>query len=123
MSEELISPKLLNFSELKPGQTIRVQERVKDVSAKGEEKERIQIFEGMILGLRGKGRSKTMTIRKESAGISVEKIFPIYSPLIAGIELVKFAKVRRAKLSFMTNRKKPFKGKLKETYLNLKTRK
>lgn len=109
--------KLINFSELKPGQTIRLHERIKDVSAKGEPRERIQVFEGMILGLRGSGVSKTLTIRKMSGTVAVEKIYPVNSPVIAKMELVKTARVRRAKLSFLGSLKKQFSRKLKETYV------
>ncbi len=108
--------KLINFSDLKAGQTVRIHERIIDVSPKGEERQRIQVFEGMILGLRGSGVSRTLTVRKVSGGVGVEKIYPINSPVIAKIELVKTARVRRAKLSFITNLRKRFKRKLKETY-------
>lgn len=123
-SEEIASPpkadrndgKLVNFDELRPGQTVRVHERIVDISPKGEERQRIQVFEGIILGIRGAGISKSFTIRKVSGGIGVEKIFPMNSPVIAKIELVKTARVRRAKLSFLNNLKRRFKRKLKETY-------
>lgn len=108
--------RLVNFDELKPGQTVRLHERIIDISSKGEERERIQIFEGIILGLHGSGISRTLTIRKISGGIGVEKIYPVSSPVIAKIELVKTARVRRAKLSFLNNLKQRFKRKLKETY-------
>lgn len=114
--DEAKDERLVNFDELRPGQTIRVHERIVDVSPKGEERQRIQVFEGIILGIRGAGISKSFTIRKVSGGIGVEKIFPINSPVIAKIELVKTARVRRAKLSFLNNLKRRFKRKLKETY-------
>lgn len=108
--------KLENLDELKPGMTIRLHERIKDVSPKGEERERIQIFEGMILGIRGAGFSRTMTIRKVSKGFGVEKIYPINSPVIAKMELVKAAKVRKAKLWYLANIKRRFKRRLRETW-------
>ena len=110
--------KLTNLSELRSGQTIRVHERIKDMSPKGEIRERIQIFEGMVTGVKGSGLSRTMTIKKISeGGYGVEKIYPINSPVIAKIELVKTAKVRRAKLSFLTNMKRRFERRFKETYI------
>lgn len=119
VTEEAPKPtKLINFTELKAGQTIRIHERIKDVNAKGEERERIQVFEGIILGLRGSRISRTMTVRKVSGGVGVEKIYPVNSPIIVKIELVKTARVRRAKLSFVTNTKSRFRRKLKETYVS-----
>ena len=115
-TEPVYKSKLENFDDLKPGQTVRLHERIKDISPKGEERERIQVFEGIILGLKGAGVSRTLTIRKvSSGGYAVEKIFPINSPVIAKIELVKSAKVRRAKLNFLKNVERRFKRKLKET--------
>ncbi|MBI4256883.1 50S ribosomal protein L19 [Candidatus Uhrbacteria bacterium] len=107
------------MNELQAGQTVRLHERIKDVSPKGEERERIQVFEGMILALGGKGISRTVTLRKVSDGIGVEKIYPINSPVIAKIELMKTAKVRQAKLGFLKDLKLGFKRALKETYTEL----
>lgn len=111
--------KLIGMNELQAGQTVRLHERIKDVSPKGEERERIQVFEGIILALGGKGISRTVTIHKVSDGIGVEKIYPINSPVIAKIELMKTAKVRQAKLGFIKNLKLGFKRSLKETYTEL----
>ncbi len=107
------------MDQLQAGQTVRLHERIKDVSPKGEERERIQVFEGMILALGGKGVSRTITLHKVSDGIGVEKIYPINSPLISKIELVKTAKVRQAKLGYLKDLKMGFKRKLKETYTEL----
>jgi large subunit ribosomal protein L19 len=104
----------ITVDELKAGMTIRVHEKIRDVSAKGEERERVQIYEGLVLGLRGTGLSRTMTVRKNADGWAVEKIYPVKSPVVSKVELVKTAKVRRARLSFITNKKMPFKRKLKE---------
>lgn len=116
-AEPAYKAKLVHTEELKPGMTIRIHEKIKDVNAKGEERERIQIFEGIIIGLRGSSKSRTMTVRKVSKGFGVEKIYPINSPVIDKIELVKIAKVRKAKLSYLTDLKRRFKRKLKETHL------
>jgi large subunit ribosomal protein L19 len=109
--------KLIGFDELRAGQTIKLYERIKDITSKGEEKERLQIFEGIILGVKGAGVSRTLTIRKVSEGVGVEKIYPVNSPIVAKIELVKTAKVRRAKLNFLNDTKMRFKRALKETYV------
>lgn len=77
------------------GDKIRVHELIADVSQEG--KERIQFFEGVVLQIKGSGTSKTFTVRKESFGIGVEKIFPIYSPKIKKIEVIEKGKVRRAR--------------------------
>lgn len=104
-------------TEVRAGQTVRIHERIKDVTPKGEVRERIQIFEGIVLGIKGAGVSRTLTVRKiSSGGFGVEKIYPVNSPVIAKIELVKTAKVRRAKLAFLQDKKNIFKRKLKETY-------
>ncbi len=109
--------KLVGFEELKPGQTIRLHEKIKDISPKGLERERIQVFEGIILGIKGGGVSRTLTIKKMCKGnFAVEKIFPINSPLIDKFELVKTAKVRRAKLAYLKNPKRRFKRKLREVH-------
>jgi len=82
--------------ELEPGQTVRVHLKVVE-----GEKERIQVFEGLIIALKGSGVSRTMTVRKISFGIGIERIFPIYSPRIEKIEVIRHGKVRRAKLYYL----------------------
>lgn len=85
--------------EIKPGQLIRVHQRIKELNAKGEEKERIQVFEGTVLARHGgKGMGATITVRKMSDGVGVERIFPIHLPTIAKIEVVKTYRTNRAKL-------------------------
>jgi len=97
---------------IKPGMTVRVHETIREKNAKGEEKQRVQIFEGIILAKKHKSEvGATITVRKVSGGIGVEKIFPINSPLIVKIEPVKQAAVKRAKLGFI----RTYKKKLKET--------
>jgi large subunit ribosomal protein L19 len=99
--------------ELRPGQTIRVYQKIKEISGEeGKEKERVQIFEGVIIAEGGKGISRTITVRKISEGIGVEKIFPIHLPTITKIEIVKEGKTRRAKLLFLRNPRKKLKEKI-----------
>lgn len=90
-----------NFPEFKAGDTVTVAYKIKEVSAKGEAKERIQKFRGIVLQKRGAGISKTFTVRKMSSGIGVERIFPFDSPFIDSIELNKVGKVRRARIFYL----------------------
>lgn len=99
--------------DYKPGMVVKVHQKIKETNTKGEEKERIQIYEGTIIAVRhNKEVGATITVRKVSEGIGVEKIFPIHSPVIEKIEIVKSMRVRRAKLQFL--RKTEYKRKLKE---------
>lgn len=104
-----------NIPDIKPGMTVRVHQKIKETTPKGEEKERVQIFEGMVLARKhGRETGATITVRKiASGGIGVEKIFPLKMPTIAKIEVIKQAKVKRSKLYYLRNYKK----KLKETLL------
>ena len=79
-----------------PGDTIRVMVRVRE-----GDKERLQAFEGIVISKRGGGISENFTVRKVSAGVGVERIFPIHSPSIASIEVVRRGRVRRAKLYYL----------------------
>jgi len=108
--------KLVGTDDVRPGMTVRLHERIKDISPKGDVRERVQVFEGLVLQMGGSGVSRTITLRKVSKGFGVEKIYPINSPVVDKIELVKTARVRRAKLSFVRNLKQRFKRKLKETH-------
>lgn len=88
------------MEELKPGYTVKVHQKIKETG-----KERIQIFEGIILRIKGATpQTKTILVRKESGGIGVERIFPLASPLIAKIEITGKSKVRRAKLYHLRNK-------------------
>jgi len=108
--EEKFDPTSLN---LKPGLTIKVHQTIRETNAKGELKERVQVFEGRIIALKhGTEIGSTITVRKISNGFGVEKIFPIFSPNIAKIEIVREARVRRSKLYFLRNYKKRLTEKL-----------
>ena len=88
--------------ELSPGMTVRVYQKIKELNIKGEEKERIQYFEGIIIAKKhGKETGGTITVYKISNGVGVEKILPLNLPTIEKIEIKKQAKVRRAKLYFL----------------------
>ena len=98
--------------DLKPGFTVRVHQKIKE-----GEKERIQIFEGLIIAVSaGNGPDKTFTVRKVVEGIGVEKVFPVYSPNIAKIQVKKSSNVRRAKLYYMRKRSGKS-ARLKEKHL------
>ncbi len=88
-----------NIPEFRVGDTVRVD--VKIIEGK---RERIQAFEGVVIAKRGGSVSETFTVRKMSSGIGVERIFPVNSPKIAGITVVRRGKVRRAKLNFLRGR-------------------
>ena len=95
---------------LKPGMIVKVHQNVKETNAKGEEKERIQIFEGTVLAVKhGTEPGATVTVRKISDGVGVERIFPMHSPVVAKIELVRQIKVRRAKPYYLRTYKKRLK--------------
>lgn len=97
----------------KPGMVVKVHQKIKEINTKDEEKERIQIFEGTIIAAKhGQEIGATITVRKVSDGVGVEKIYPIHSPVIAKIEIVKQFRVRRAKLNHLRDKK--FKRRLKE---------
>src|SRR5881296_4043706 len=85
-----------NVTAFDPGDTVRVMVRVRE-----GEKERLQAFEGVCIARRGGGINETFTVRKISAGVGVERIFPLHSPSIAEIGLVRKGRVRRAKLYFL----------------------
>lgn len=102
-------------SALKPGMIVKVHQKVRELNAKGEEKERIQIFEGMILAVKhGNEAGSTFTVRKVSEGVGVEKIFPIKSPIVTKVELVRQMRVRQAKPNYLRTYKKTLKEVKKE---------
>ena len=100
---------LLKRPDMRSGDTVRVHVKVRE-----GDKERIQVFEGMVIGMHRGGARASFTVRKVSFGQGVERIFPLHSPSIAKVDLVRSARVRRAKLYFL----RELKGKaarMKET--------
>ena len=85
-----------DLPEFRPGDTIRVNVRVRE-----KDKERIQAFQGEVIAIGGRGISRTFTVRKIAHRIGVERVFPIHSPVIESVAVVRRGKVRRAKLYFL----------------------
>ena len=103
--EKFNADQLKKMPQLRPGDTIKVHQKIKETSPAGE-KERIQIFEGIIIAKKhGKGISSTMTVRKVVDGIGVERIFPIHATSLEKIEIIGRAKVRRSKLNYLRTAK------------------
>lgn len=85
----------------RPGDTVRVNVKLREEGEKGKEKERIQPFEGVVIKRRGHTAGASFTVRRVSFGIGVERIFPLHSPMISSIEVVQEGNVRRAKLYYL----------------------
>jgi large subunit ribosomal protein L19 len=85
-----------DLPEFRPGDTVRVHVKVVEGN-----RERIQVFEGVVIKRRGAGISETFTVRKVSYGVGVERTFPVHTPKIAKLEVVRRGKVRRAKLYYL----------------------
>lgn len=98
------------LTKFSPGDTVRFTVRVLE-----GEKERQQVFEGIVISRRGAGINEMVTVRKISFGVGVERIFPVHSPFVQKIEVVSHGKVRRAKLYFLRD-KSGKEGKLKRLY-------
>jgi len=104
-----------SLPDIRPGDTVRISQKIKE-----KDKERIQIFEGLVLARKhGKGISATITVRKVISGIGVERILPIHSPLIGKIEVLRRGKARRAKLYYL-RKAKGKKARLKKINLREK---
>ncbi len=101
-----------DIPDFQVGDTVRVDLKIKEVDSKGTEKTRIQAFEGLVMAIKGSGVSKTFTVRKMSGNIGAEKTFPVNSPVIDTIVVVRKGKVRRAKLNYIRDQKKT--AKIKE---------
>ena len=103
MSQQLINAVTKEYlrndiPEFRAGDNVRVYVRIKE-----GDKERIQLFEGLVIGRHGGGISATYTVRKISNGVGVERIFPLHSPMVEKIEVVRLGRVRRAKLNYIRN--------------------
>jgi large subunit ribosomal protein L19 len=85
-----------NIPELAPGDTVRVRQKVVE-----GEKTRIQVFQGVIIKLHNAGVGTNFTVRRVTSGVGVERTFPVFSPMIDGVEVVRHGKVRRAKLYYL----------------------
>ncbi len=97
-------------NSLKPGMIVKVHQKIKEKNIKGEEKQRIQVFEGSVLAVKhGSEPGATVTVRKVSNGVGVEKIFPIHSPVIDKIELIREMKVRQSRAYYLRTHKKKLK--------------
>ncbi len=95
---------------IEPGMIVRVHEKIKEKNTKGEEKERIQVFEGIVIAHKhGNEKGATITVRKESGGVGVEKIYPIHSPVIDKIEIKSRIKSNKSKLYYLRSYKKKLK--------------
>jgi len=88
----------LDLPHFAPGDTVKVHVKIKE-----GEKERIQVFQGVVIGRRNGMTNATFTVRKVSYGVGVERIFPLHSPIIDKIEVVAKGKVRRAKIYYLRN--------------------
>ena len=88
-----------SVAEFHVGDTVRVHNKIKEGN-----RERIQIFEGTVLKRQGTGSRETFTVRKFSNGVGVEKTWPVHSPFVEKVEIVRFGKVRRAKLNYLRDR-------------------
>jgi large subunit ribosomal protein L19 len=98
-----------DLPRFRPGDTVRVHVKIKE-----GEKYRIQVFEGVVIALKHNGISSTFTVRKVSSGYGIERIFPMHSPIIEKMEVVKSGKVRRARLYYLRGRRGKA-ARLKET--------
>jgi large subunit ribosomal protein L19 len=89
-----------DLPRFRPGDTVRVHVKIKE-----GEKYRIQVFEGVVIAQKNNGISSTFTVRKVSLGYGIERIFPVHSPIIEKMEVVKSGKVRRARLYYLRGRR------------------
>lgn len=94
--------------QFRVGDTVRVHNRIKEGN-----RERVQMFEGTVLKIQGGGARTTFTVRKESSGIGVEKTWPLHSPNVEAVDIIREGKVRRAKLNYLRQRSGK-KAKVKE---------
>ena len=107
-AEQMAALRTKKLPEFRPGDTLKVNVKVVDVTydektKQNKTRERIQAFEGVCIARQGAGLNEAFTVRKLSYGEGVERVFPIYSPSIDSIEVVRRGKVRRAKLYYLRN--------------------
>jgi len=97
-----------DLPQIRPGHVVKVHQKITEIKGTGKKqeiKERIQIFEGLVIGVKGgTGINATITVRKISGGIGVERVFPVNTPTVEKIEIIKITKARRAKLNYMRER-------------------
>ncbi|MCR4849974.1 MAG: 50S ribosomal protein L19 [Lachnospiraceae bacterium] len=96
---EIENEALKEINEFNVGDTVKVHGKIKEGN-----RERIQIYEGTVIKIQGTGARQTFTVRKTSNGVGVEKTWPLYSPLVEKVEVVRKGKVRRAKLFYLRDR-------------------
>ena len=94
--KEITAEYLKERPEFRPGDTVKVYVKIKE-----GDRERIQLFEGLVIKKRGGGISETFTVRKNSYGVGVERTFPVHAPMVDKIEVVRKGKVRRAKINYI----------------------
>ncbi len=100
LEQEHIAELNKDIPEFGPGDTVRISVKVKEGS-----RERLQAFEGVCIARNGGGLNQSFTVRKISFGEGVERVFPVYSPLVANIEVIRRGHVRRAKLYYLRDRR------------------
>ena len=100
LSKYIAKHRRTDTPEFRPGDTIRVHVKIKE-----GDKERVQVYEGVLIAKNNKGISETITVRKVSFGQGVERIFPVHAPVIDHIDVVRTGRVRRAKLYYLRNLK------------------
>jgi large subunit ribosomal protein L19 len=88
-----------NVDQFNVGDTVKVSAKIKEGN-----RERVQVFEGTVLKIQGTGVRKTFTVRKISSGVGVEKTWPLHSPVVEKVEVIRHGKVRRAKLNYLRQR-------------------
>lgn len=98
--QDLVKPEEKKFPSFVPGDTVKVQVQVVE-----GEKRRLQAFQGIVIQRNGSGMGTSFTVRKVSGGVGVERIFPLYSPMLSKITVVKRGRVRRAKLFYLRERR------------------
>lgn len=109
-AEQTAAIKSGNHPDFRPGDTVRVNVKVVDASYDDKAKqmktrERLQAFEGVCIARQGAGLNESFTVRKISYGEGVERVFPIFSPLVSSVEVVRKGRVRRAKLYYLRGRR------------------